>query len=92
MLFRSYAVFRDEKTPKPFIEPGIPEQRPDMIYLDAMGFGMGMCCLQVTFQACNIAEARALYDNLAPLCPIMVNKEGHLGHKVLEALINVVYI
>ncbi|KAI0211358.1 hypothetical protein LSAT2_003826 [Lamellibrachia satsuma] len=24
--------------------------------MDAMGFGMGCCCLQVTFQACNITE------------------------------------
>lgn len=65
-------IFKDEATPSPFIEPGVPDQKPDMIYLDAMGFGMGMCCLQVTFQACNIGEARALYDNLAPLCPIML--------------------
>jgi len=44
-----------------------------MIYLDAMGFGMGCCCLQVTFQASSIGEARQLYDNLTPVCPIMVN-------------------
>lgn len=37
-----------------------------------MGFGMGCCCLQLTFQACNITEARRLYDQLAPLCPIML--------------------
>lgn len=37
-----------------------------------MGFGMGCCCLQLTFQACNIAEARTLYDQLTPLCPIML--------------------
>jgi len=65
-------LFKDKKTPTPFVEPGIPEQKPDNIYLDAMGFGMGMCCLQVTFQACNIGEARALYDNLIPLCPILL--------------------
>ncbi|KAJ8926314.1 hypothetical protein NQ314_021330 [Rhamnusium bicolor] len=46
---------------------------PDHIYMDAMGFGMGCCCLQLTFQACNITEARTLYDQLTPLCPIMVN-------------------
>ena len=28
--------------------------------------------LQVTFQACNIDEARTLYDQLAVLAPIMV--------------------
>lgn len=37
-----------------------------------MGFGMGCCCLQLTFQACNITEARTLYDQLTPLCPIML--------------------
>lgn len=41
--------------------------------MDAMGFGMGCCCLQLTFQACNIEEARTLYDQLTPLCPIMVS-------------------
>ncbi|KRT80151.1 hypothetical protein AMK59_7672 [Oryctes borbonicus] len=45
---------------------------PDHVYMDAMGFGMGCCCLQLTFQACNIQEARTLYDQLAPLCPIML--------------------
>lgn len=45
---------------------------PDHVYMDAMGFGMGCCCLQLTFQACNIGEARTLYDQLTPLCPIMV--------------------
>jgi glutamate--cysteine ligase catalytic subunit len=33
---------------------------------------MGCCCLQVTFQAQSIDEARFLYDQLAPLTPIMV--------------------
>ncbi|KAI4464929.1 glutamate cysteine ligase [Holotrichia oblita] len=45
---------------------------PDHVYMDAMGFGMGCCCLQLTFQACNIEEARTLYDQLTPLCPIML--------------------
>ena len=47
--------------------------KEDHIYLDAMGFGMGCCCLQVTFQAQSIDEARFLYDQLTPLTPIMVN-------------------
>jgi glutamate--cysteine ligase catalytic subunit len=42
------------------------------IYMDAMGFGMGCCCLQVTFQAQNCHEARRLYDHLAVFAPIMV--------------------
>ena len=73
LISLSFAVFKDTKTMNPFIEEGVPEQRPDHIYMDAMGFGMGCCCLQVTFQACNINEARVLYDNLAPICPVLVS-------------------
>jgi len=74
-------VFKDVNTPSPFKEDfsqlGDDGERgkaalPDHIYLDAMGFGMGCCCLQLTFQACNIKEARTLYDQLTPLCPIML--------------------
>ena len=50
------AVFKDKNTPSPFIET-FPEDdeaakasKPDHIYMDAMGFGMGNCCLQVLFQ------------------------------------------
>ncbi|XP_022119761.2 glutamate--cysteine ligase catalytic subunit [Pieris rapae] len=46
--------------------------KPDCVYMDAMGMGMGCCCLQLTFQACCITEAITLYDQLAPLCPIML--------------------
>lgn len=44
----------------------------DYVYADAMPFGMGSSCLQVTFQAKNIAESRILYDQLAPLTPILL--------------------
>ena len=44
----------------------------DHIYMDAMGFGMGCSCLQLTFQACNVNEARRLYDALVPLTPLLV--------------------
>jgi glutamate--cysteine ligase catalytic subunit len=80
-------VFYDENTPRPFIDPTIdydrhlyPEDddvrigaaKEGHIYMDAMGFGMGCCCLQITFQAKNISEARILYDRLCPLGPIML--------------------
>jgi glutamate--cysteine ligase catalytic subunit len=42
------------------------------IYMDAMGFGMGCCCMQCTFQARDIDEARSLYDHLAVLCPFFL--------------------
>uniref|UniRef100_T1GET2 Glutamate--cysteine ligase n=1 Tax=Megaselia scalaris TaxID=36166 RepID=T1GET2_MEGSC len=63
-------VFKDKNTILPV--EGAPENEPDVVHLDAMGFGMGCCCLQLTFQACNIEEARTLYDQLTPLCPIML--------------------
>lgn len=80
-------IFHDDNTPRPFIDPSIPRNRtlfpedreaaegaalPDHIYMDAMGFGMGCCCLQVTFQACSVAEARTVYDQLVPIGPLML--------------------
>ncbi|KAF8556400.1 GCS-domain-containing protein [Imleria badia] len=80
-------IFVDERTPRPFVDPTIPWQRSlypedaeakngaaliDHIYMDAMGFGMGCCCLQLTFQSCNIEEARRMYDALIPVGPIML--------------------
>ncbi|KAI9623777.1 hypothetical protein H4Q26_014507 [Puccinia striiformis f. sp. tritici PST-130] len=49
--------------------PVIPD---NSIYLDAMGFGMGCSCLQITYQADSISQARYLYDTLAPVAPIML--------------------
>ncbi|KAF9924990.1 hypothetical protein FBU30_005154 [Linnemannia zychae] len=80
-------IFHDKNTPKPFIDPTIPTYNdypedknaieqgaalPDHIYMDAMAFGMGCCCLQITFQAVNVVEARKIYDQMAPLGPIML--------------------
>ena len=80
-------IFKDEKTPNPFQDPTVdydlykwPEDddvrngaaKKDHIYMDAMAFGMGSCCLQITFQAKNITEGRQLYDQLSPLGPIML--------------------
>jgi len=44
----------------------------DEIVMDCMAFGMGCCCLQVTFQARDVKESRQLYDLLVPLAPIML--------------------
>lgn len=48
------SVFKDKCTPSPFVEEfpeddgeGARAALPDHIYMDAMGFGMGNCCLQV---------------------------------------------
>lgn len=50
----------------------LSEEKAKEVYMDAMGFGMGCCCLQVTFQARDLQESRTLYDQLAPLCPIFL--------------------
>jgi glutamate--cysteine ligase catalytic subunit len=70
-------IYKDTKTPSPFVETFQDEDAkkgalPDHIYMDHMGFGMGLCCLQVTFQAVNVDEARWLYDQLTPITPILV--------------------
>ena len=80
-------VFFDENTPKPWKDPSVnydlhnwPEDddvrngaSPDnFIHMDAMAFGMGSCCLQITFQAKNITEGRTMYDQLSPLGPILL--------------------
>lgn len=51
----------------------LADAKEDCIYMDAMCFGMGCSCLQVTFQACSVEEARRLYDQLAVVAPIMVS-------------------
>merc|ERR1712157_449436 len=42
------------------------------IHMNAMAFGMGCCCLQVTFQSQDLEESRFMYDQLAVLAPIMM--------------------
>jgi glutamate--cysteine ligase catalytic subunit len=82
-------VYKDKFTKSPYLDDFAAltnndetqvETMPDHIYMDCMGFGMGCSCLQVTFQACNITEARKLYDELAPLCPIMVGVISLVKH------------
>ncbi|VDN05589.1 unnamed protein product [Thelazia callipaeda] len=74
-------IYRDINTPQPYREDFTNEKDggqaaraslPDHIYMDHMGFGMGCCCLQVTFQAVNLDEARWLYDQLTPLTPVLL--------------------
>eukprot|EP01055_Gregarina_sp_Pseudo9_P004702 Gregarina_sp_Pseudo_9__4701@NODE_489_length_2718_cov_185_292273_g461_i0_p1_GENE_NODE_489_length_2718_cov_185_292273_g461_i0NODE_489_length_2718_cov_185_292273_g461_i0_p1_ORF_typecomplete_len767_score138_78GCS/PF03074_16/1_6e126GCS2/PF04107_13/37GCS2/PF04107_13/0_012S1/PF00575_23/0_11_NODE_489_length_2718_cov_185_292273_g461_i03232623 len=54
---------RSKQTPNPVAEH---------IYMDHFGFGMGQCCLQVTFGCPNIRFARHLYDQMAVLAPIFL--------------------
>lgn len=68
-------IYRDISTPNPFYEYLANDEarkasKPNNVYMDAMGFGMGCCCLQVTLQATHLEEAKNLYDQLAPMTPI----------------------
>lgn len=80
-------VYRDKNTTWPWKDPTVdydlhnwPEDddvrngaaKDNMIHMDAMAFGMGSCCLQITFQAKNIEEGRKMYDQLSPLGPILL--------------------
>ncbi|KAF6034881.1 hypothetical protein EB796_006811 [Bugula neritina] len=69
-------IFVDVNTPQPWIEDlpteGSTDAKPNHIYMDTVGFGSGMSCLQVTIQANNLLEARHLYDQLTPLAPILM--------------------
>jgi len=72
-------IFRDTNTPSPFMEilPADAEEdravlKPDHVHLDCVTQGLGCGCLQVTFQACNVPEARVLYDQQAVLAPIVM--------------------
>ncbi|PNS16652.1 hypothetical protein CAC42_4616 [Sphaceloma murrayae] len=80
-------IYRDKETQWPWKDPTVnydlhqwPEDddvrkgaAPDnYIHMDAMAFGMGSCCLQITFQAKNIGEGRKMYDQLSPLGPILL--------------------
>ncbi|KAI8802202.1 glutamate-cysteine ligase-domain-containing protein [Cladochytrium replicatum] len=64
-----YQAYRESKS---HLLDCVPDAKEDSVYLDCMCFGMGCCCLQITFQACSIEEARRLYDQLAVVSPIML--------------------
>jgi hypothetical protein len=55
-----------------FVLPRSDENLRPAIHMDAMAFGMGNCCLQITFQAKDMEESRFMYDQLAVMAPIMM--------------------
>lgn len=72
-------LMRDEETHRsppqgPDPVPATREEADglDHVYADAMAFGMGACCLQVTMQASSLEESLRLYDQLAPLTPLFL--------------------
>lgn len=67
-------IFRDTKTPNPFIEkfPNFEDGEEDNIFMDHDGFAMGCCCIQVTFQGSSLEDAQHLYDQLTPISPLVL--------------------
>mmetsp|Transcript_34783 Transcript_34783/g.68217 ORF Transcript_34783/g.68217 Transcript_34783/m.68217 type:complete len:664 (+) Transcript_34783:60-2051(+) len=63
---------RREIESQPGAEDALRDLPNDAIYLDCMAFGMGAGCLQMTFQAKDLGEARFLYDQLAILAPLFL--------------------
>jgi glutamate--cysteine ligase catalytic subunit len=71
-------IYKDKNTPAPFrdnfekysIHDKNINSQVDHIYID--GIGASCSCLQVTFQAKNVNEARHLYDQLTPLTPLLL--------------------
>jgi glutamate--cysteine ligase catalytic subunit len=51
---------------------GLNKGATDTVYMDAMAFGMGSCCLQITLQCCTERESRFLNDQLTVLSPIFL--------------------
>jgi len=47
------------------------EPYPGQIYMDSMAFGMGQCCLQITYEASSLNHARYLHDMLIPFTGIL---------------------
>lgn len=81
-LFIVLTVFKDENTQSPFQESftmfgddGYAAQpaMTDQIYIDCLAIGMACSCIQVTMQCSDLEETKYLYDQLVPLCPIMVS-------------------
>ena len=62
-------LYKDELTN--MTEPTEDEPYPGEIYMDAMHFGMGQCCLQITYECSTINHARYLHDMLLPFTGIM---------------------
>ena len=62
-------IYKDTNTN---LSPTPEEPFPGYVYMDAMAFGMGNCCLQVTLGACCVNSATYLYDQYLPFTPILL--------------------
>ena len=71
-------IFKDSDT-KVGVEPAVEATEctgcdiiPPEVYMESISFGMGCCCLQVTFQSADLNESRYLHDQLSVISPIMM--------------------
>lgn len=62
-------IYQDDNTQSTV--PTETEPFPGQIYMDAMHYGMGSSCLQLTYETQNVHHARFLYDMFLPWTPIM---------------------
>ncbi|XP_057331276.1 glutamate--cysteine ligase-like isoform X1 [Microplitis mediator] len=74
-------IYRDKNVAKPLKEDLVAlgsdqkcqrEAKDNHIYMDAVGFGLGCCCVQTTLLGRDITQARELYDQLTPFTAVMV--------------------
>lgn len=61
-------IYQDKNTSN---EATSEEPCPGEIYMDQMHSGMGLSCLQMTYETQNIDHARYLYDMLIPFTPVV---------------------
>ena len=63
-------IFKDKNTDLTTITNLDPI--PGYITMDAMGFGMGCCSLQVTIDSDSLEDCLKIYDQLIPLAPLFL--------------------
>ena len=63
-------IFKDKNTDLETITKLDPI--PGYITMDAMGFGMGCCSLQVTIDSDSLDDCLKIYDQLIPLAPLFL--------------------
>ena len=62
-------IYEDTKTN--MTKASDDEPYPGFIYMDAMHFGMGQCCLQITYECQTMNHARYLHDMHLPFTGIL---------------------
>ena len=63
-------IFKDKNTD--LISKTNLDPNPGYITMDAMGFGMGCCSLQVTIASDSLDDCTKIYDQLIPLAPLFL--------------------